>query len=222
MAVAVALVAFAWSELALNATFHWFTVSDGVFGKLGLPESFHFVLPASIVSWGLFFVLGAGDGGFRRSLTSALSGTVAAVVVMVLGPALADSPDFWGLAVAIGVAGAGLVLLSATRADDLLAAGPAFVCGATVLLWWFVTGLDGFVPDGKGPHTVEGLAAALTTTPLAAGTGAFGGLMSTSWAWAAVSAGVSLAVGAVLGIASLYLAGLLAGVQRPTGALRPQ
>jgi hypothetical protein len=113
---------------------------------------------------GLFFVLGAGDGGFRRSLTSALSGMVAAVVVMVLGPALADPPDFWRLAVAIGVAGAGLVLLSATRADELLAAGAVFVCGATVLLWWFVTGLDGFVPDGKGPHTVEGRAARLIKT----------------------------------------------------------
>lgn len=43
-----------------------------------------------------------------------------------------------------------------------------------LLMWWFATGLDNYVPNGKGPHTVEALTTALTKTPLAAGTGAFG------------------------------------------------
>jgi hypothetical protein len=221
LAFAVALIAFAWCEIALNASFHWLTVSDGVFGKLGLPESFHFVLPASFITWGLFFVLGAADGGLRRTLVAAATGTLAAIVVMVVGPALADAPDFWGLAIAVAVAGAGLVLLSATRDDDLLAPAPAFACGGAVLLWWFATGLDNYIPDGKGPHTVAALVAALTKTPLAAGTGAFGGLMSTSWLWAAVSASVSLAIGAVLGLASLALTGALVRAPRPIQTLEP-
>jgi hypothetical protein len=222
LAAAVALIAFGWSELTLNATFHWFTVADHVLGKLGLPDHFHFVLPASFVSWGRFFALGANRDACLTALVASVTGTLAAIVVMTLGPALADSPHFWGLAVAIGVAGAGLVLVSALRADHLLSAAPAFACAASVLLWWFATGLDNYVPGGKGPHTVEALGLALTKAPLAAGTGSLGGLMSMPWIWAAISAGVSLACGAVLGLASVWLAGLATHVRPRAATATPE
>ena len=61
LAIAVGVVAFLWCELALNFSFHWVTVADGVFGKFGLPKNFQLVLPASFVTWGLSFLLGA-DG----------------------------------------------------------------------------------------------------------------------------------------------------------------
>jgi hypothetical protein len=34
-----------------------------------------------------------------------------------------------------------------------------------VFFWWIATGLDNFVPGGKGPHTVEGVTSAITDTP---------------------------------------------------------
>lgn len=206
LAVAVAAVAFVWSEFALNFSFHWLTVSDGVFGKLGLPENFQLVLPASFVTWGLFFALGADGRALRNVMTAATTGAIAAVVVMVIGPALADAPDFWGIALAVALAGAALVLVSALVEGDLLSPAPAFACAGTVLLWWFATGLDNYVAQGKGPHTVQALGAALTTKPLAAGTGAFGGLLSTPWPFVALSVWVSLVCGALLGVASGSLA----------------
>ena len=86
---------------------------------------------------------------------------------------------------------------------------PAFCCYASVFFWWIATGLDNFVPDGKGPHTAQAVTAAITDTPLAAGTGAFGGLLSMSWSAVAVSIFVSLVFGSLLGLLSVKLAGVL-------------
>jgi hypothetical protein len=209
LAISIGVVAFLWSEFALNFSFHWVTVQDGVFGKFGLPEHFQIVLPASFVTWGLLFVMGADGAALRKTLIAATTGTIAAVFVMVVGPALADAPHFWGIAVAVGVAGCGLVLASTLVDSDLLSPAPAFACAGTVLLWWFATGLDNYVPGGKGPHTVQALGLALTTKPLAAGTGAFGGLLSTPWPWVAISVWVTFVCGALLGVASGSLAALV-------------
>ena len=99
---------------------------------------------------------------------------------MVMGPLFAESPDFWGLALWIGITAAALIVLSTAVEDDRFAPAPAFCCYAAVFFWWIATGLDNFVPDGKGPHTAAALTSAITDTPLAAGTGAFGGLLSMS------------------------------------------
>ena len=75
-------------------------------------------------------------------------------------------------------------------------------------MWWFATGLDNYVPNGKGPHTVAAMIAAATHTPLAAGTGAVGGLFSASWLWVAINSFVSFVCGALLGPLSLRLAAI--------------
>lgn len=206
LAISIALVAFVWSELTLNFNLHWFTVADGVFGKFGLPEKFQFVLPATFVTWGLYYVLGAHRAAFRTTLVAASTGTIGAIVIMTLGPALAGLPSLWGIALAIGIVGGGLVIVSALTEDGSLAAAPAFVCAASVLFWWFATGLDNYVPGAAGPHTVAALGLALTTHPLAAGTGALGGLLSTSWPFVALSVWVSLLLGPLLGYLSRVLA----------------
>lgn len=206
MALSIGVVAFLYSEFTLNFNLHWYTVMDGVFGKFGLPEKFQFVLPASFVTWGLYFMLGANRTALRKTLIACTTGTLGAVVIMTLGPGLAGLPHFWGLALAIAVVGAGLELLSAVTDDGSFAAAPAFACAASVLLWWFVTGLDNYVPDGKGTHTVAGLVLALTKHPLAAGTGAVGGLFSTPWTYVALSGWVSLLVGPVLGLVARVIA----------------
>jgi hypothetical protein len=177
-----------------------------VFEKFGLPEKFQFVLPASFVTWGLYYMLGSDRTAMRKTLIAATTGTIGAVVIMTLGPSLAGLPSLWGLASAIAIVGGGLVLLSAVTEDGSFAAAPAFVCAASVLFWWFATGLDNYVPGGAGPHTVAALGLALTKHPLAAGTGAVGGLLSTPWQFVALSTWVSLLCGPLLGLVSRMLA----------------
>ena len=207
LAVSIGVIAFLWSEFTLNFNLHWFTVADGVFGKFGLPEKFMLVLPATFVTWGIYFMLGSDGKALRTTVISATTGTVGAIVIMTLGPAFAALPAFWGISLAIAIVGGGLVLLSTLSGDGSLAAAPAFACAASVLFWWFATGLDNYVAGGAGPHTVAALGLALTKHPLAAGTGAVGGLLSTPWTWVALSTWVSLLCGPLLGALSRVLAG---------------
>jgi Protein of unknown function (DUF1097) len=216
LALSIAILAFLWSEFTLNFDLHWFTVADGVFGKFGLPRTFQLVLPATFVTWGLYYALGANRAALRKTVIASVTGTLGAVVIMTLGPSLAGLPSFWGVALAIAIVGGGLELLSTISEDGLLSAAPAFVCAASVLFWWFATGLDNYVPGGKGPHTVAALELALTRHPLAAGTGALGGLISTPWTWVAVSTFVSLLCGPLLGVVSRVLAAAPARIGRPS------
>jgi hypothetical protein len=212
LTVSIGVLAFLASELALNFTFHWVTVQDGVFGKYGLPQAVHLVLPALFVSWGLFFLLGADNAAIGKTIVAAVTGSIFAGLAMWIGPMFAESPDFWGLAVMIGITAAGLIVLSTAVANDLFAPAPAFCCYASVFFWWTATGLDNFVPDGKGPHTVAAVTAAITDKPLSAGTGAFGGLLSMSWTAVIVSIFFSLVVGTLFGALSVRLAGALGKV----------
>jgi hypothetical protein len=215
LAISIGIVAFLWSEFSLNFNLHWFTVADGVFGKFGLPEKLQLVLPASFVTWGLYFMLGANGKALRKTLIASITGTAGAIVIMTLGPALAGLPSLWGIALAIGIVGAGLELLSGFSEKGYLAAAPAFACAASVLFWWFATGLDNYITGGAGPHTVAALGLALTKHPLAAGTGAVGGLLSTPWSWVALSAFVSLVCGPLLGALSRTLAKVPARIAAP-------
>ena len=208
LTVSIGVLAFLASEVALNFTFHWVTVQNRVFGEYGLPQNIHLVLPALFVTWGLYFMLGANGAALGKTLIAAATGTIGAGIAMVVGPMFAESPDFWGLALWIGITAAGLIVLSTVVADDRFAPAPAFCCYASVFFWWIATGLDNFVPDGKGPHTAAAVTSAITDTPLAAGTGAFGGLLSMSWGAVAVSIFISLVFGAVLGFLSVKLAGV--------------
>jgi hypothetical protein len=207
LTLSIGVLAFLATELALNFTFHWVTVKNGVFGAYGVPQSIQLALPAIFVGWGLYFLLGADGAALGKTATAALTGTIGAGLAMWIGPMLADSPDFWGLGVMIGITAAGLVVLSTVVEDDRFAPAPAFCCYASVFFWWIATGLDNFVPAGKGPHTAEAVTAAITNKPLAAGTGAFGGLLSMAWQWVAISIFVSLVLGAVFGLVSVKLAG---------------
>jgi hypothetical protein len=124
LALSIAVVAFLWSEFTLNFNLHWFTVADGVFGKFGLPEKFALVLPATFVTWGLYYVLGADGVAFRKTLIACTTGTVGAIVIMTLGPALAGLPSLWGISLAIGIVGGGLVLWVALSVWVSLLCGP--------------------------------------------------------------------------------------------------
>jgi hypothetical protein len=222
LTISIGVLAYVATWLALNFTFHWVTVQDGVFGKYGLPHSTQLVLPAIFVGWGLFFITGATGAAFGKTTVAALTGTIGATLTMAIGPKLADSPDFWGLGLMIGITAAGLVVLSTARGDDLFAPAPAFCAYASVFFWWIATGLDNFVPGGRGPHTAAAITAAITNKPLAAGTGAFGGLLSMSWQAVAISIFFSLVVGGVFGYVSVWLAGVLGRMTSPSKAEEPK
>ena len=141
----------------LNFNLHWFTVADGVFGKFGLPQNFQLVLPATFVTWGLYYALGADRTALRTTLIGCTTGTIGAIVIMTLGPSLAGLPNLWGLSLAIAIVGAGLVLLS-TLTRRAVRLRPRSRAPPSVLFWWFATGLDNYVP-GRPARTLWPLSA---------------------------------------------------------------
>jgi len=66
LAVAFGVLAFAWIEISLNFSFHWFDNGD-LGNGLGLPANFHLVAPAAFITWALFFAAGADMGGRTES-----------------------------------------------------------------------------------------------------------------------------------------------------------
>ena len=198
LALVIGILSFLWTEFSLNFTFHWVTVQDELLGpgQLGLPENFHLILPTAFISWGLFFAAGGDNAAFGKIFLATVFGSVAALVTMPLAFKTADVPDFYGIAIWVGVFAFILVLI--LIAGDWYYVAGTFPCFAAVFLWWIATGLDGYVPNGGGAdNTVESLA-----DPLTAGSGAFGGLLSTPWGWVWFNTWVTLVCGVILGIVS--------------------
>ena len=74
-----------------------------------------------------------------------------------------------------------------------------------VFLWWIATGLDGWQINGGGTES----SLASLADPKSAGTGAFGGVLSTPWAMVWFNTLVTLICGCILGILSAKLAAAL-------------
>ena len=203
LAVVIGVLSFLWTEFSLNFTFHW--VTDGDLGiGLELPKNFHLILPTAFISWGLFFAAGGDNAAFGKVLVASIFGTVAALITMPLSFKTADLPDFWGIALWVGVFAFVLVMIL-ILGDWYYVAGtfPAF---AAVFLWWIATGLDGWAANGGG---VGNSIANLDPAGGKAGTGAFGGVISTPWAMVWLNTLVTLACGCILGILSAKLAAAL-------------
>jgi hypothetical protein len=132
---------------------------------------------------------------------AALFGCGAALVTMPLAFTTADLPDFWGIALWVGIFA--FILVAVLIAGDWYYVAGTFPCFAAVFLWWIATGLDGWVPEAvsgariEDQAIVDGLTAG---TPV--GTGAALGLISTPWEWVAISTFVTLLCGVVLGLLS--------------------
>lgn len=201
LALAVGVLAFVWIEVSMNFTFHWF--DNGALGNgLGLPANFHLVAPAAFITWAMVFAVGADAASATKVGIATAIGSVAGLVLMALGPKTADLPNFWGLALWVGVLAFGAVALSIFDWYYTPAALAAF---AAVVFWWIATGLDGWAPNGGGVGSgLESLA-----KPATAGTGAFGGALSTPYPWVFVSMLVSLLAGCILAYFSASLAGML-------------
>jgi hypothetical protein len=208
LAIIIGILSFLWTELSLNFTFHWVTVQDNLGGDgfVGLPENFHLILPVAFISWGLFFAAGGDNAAFGKIFLACVFGTVAALVTMPLAFKTADFPDFWGIALWVGIFA--FVLVMILIAGDWYYVAGTFPAFAAVFLWWIATGLDGWSPNGGGtgdfatainPDTAADPALAAANT---VGFGAFGGLISTPWGWVWFNVFVTLVCGIILGIAS--------------------
>lgn len=205
LALVVGVLSFVWTWFSLNFSFHWVTVKDNLAGpgQLGLPGNFHLILPTAFIAWGLFFCAGGDNAAFGKIATAALFGCVAAAITMPLAFKTADAPDFWGIALWVGVFA--FLLVAVLILGDWYYVAGTFPCFAATFLWWIATGLDGWVPGGGGAaSTVESLA-----DPATAGIGAGGGLLSTPWQWVAINTFVTLIIGCALGLLSAKLAAAL-------------
>lgn len=202
LALVIGVLAFLWCELALNFTFHW--VTDGDLGNgLALPSNFHLVVPAAFVSWGFFFAAGADIGAFRKVVIGSVTGGLAALAAIAGASKTADLPDFWGIALWVGILAIVLVLLSA--AGDWHYVPATFGAFASVFFWWTATGLDYWAPKGGGVgNSLQAL-----KTPATAGAGAFGGVISTPFTFVWLNITVSLLCGCVLGLLTVKLTAMV-------------
>ena len=202
LAVVIGVLSFLWVEFALNFTFHW--VTDGDLGNgLALPKNFNLVLPVAFIAWGLFFAAGGDNAAFGKILVASIFGSVAALITMPLSFKTADLPDFWGIALWVGVFA--FVLVMVLILGDWYYVAGTFPAFAAVFLWWIATGLDGWATNGGG----VGNSIAALGDPKTAGSGAFGGVISTPWAMVWLDTLVTLVCGCILGILSAKVAGAL-------------
>ncbi len=200
LALVVGVLSYLWTWFSLNFTFHWVTVSGtDLPGAVGVPQNFHLILPVAFITWGLFFAAGGDNAAFGKIFLAALFGTVAALITIPLAYQTAAFPDFWGISLWVGVFA--FILVMVLIAGDWYYVAGTFPCFAAVFLWWIATGLDGWAP--LGADAANGGAGG------AMGLGAFGGLISTPWAWVWFSTFVTLVIGIILGLVSGKLAALL-------------
>jgi hypothetical protein len=202
LAAAVGILAFLWTWVALNFTFHWVTSGD-LGNGLHLPSNFHLIVPAAFVSWAMFFAAGGDNAAAKNVAIANVFGAVGALLVMWIAPAIADLPDFWALALGVGVAAAILVVLGGLGSWFFIPG--TFGAFASVFFWWIATGLDNWAPGGGG----TGNSLAALAHPATAGAGAFGGVISTPFFWVFVSILATLTIGVGLGMLSTRLAALL-------------
>jgi hypothetical protein len=217
LALVVGILSWAWAEFSLNFTFHWVTANDDVLLGLGQPENFHLVLPAAFVSWGLFFAAGGDNAAFGKIFLAITFGSVAALITMPLAFETADIPDFWGIALWVGVFA--FVLVAILIAGDWYYVAGTFPAFASVFFWWIATGLDGWVP-GETSGNDAGKDAWLTALGegdlLGLGSGAALGLINTPWPWVWFNIWITLICGLILGIVSAKVAAVI--TPRPKGS----
>ena len=104
LALVIGVLSYLWTEFSLNFTFHWVTVAGtDTPGSVGVPQNFHLILPTAFIAWGLFFAAGGDNAAFGKVVLAAIFGTVAALVTIPLSYKTAAFPEFWGIALWVGI-----------------------------------------------------------------------------------------------------------------------
>jgi hypothetical protein len=204
LAITIAVIAFLYVEFAANFSFHW--VTDGSLGNgLDMPAKFHLIIPAAFLTWGMFFVLGANNDAVKLVAINTLIGCGAALVFFIMVHAIKKAPDFWGIALSVGILA--FVLTMASALSDLVNVPTIFVTFGGTVMWWLATGADGWVP-GSPTHNPAGVVAALKAGTTA-GQGAFGGVLSTPYGFVALNVAATMFIGLFCGFASARIAALI-------------
>jgi hypothetical protein len=211
LAIVIGVLSFLWCEFALNFQFHWVTNGDLGVG-LALPANFQLPVWIAFVSWGMFFAAGGDNAAFGKIVIASILGSVAALITFALAPKFADLPDFWGISLMVGIMA--FVLVAILVAGDWYYVAGTFPAFAACFGWWVSTGLDNWAPNGGG----VGSGLSSLAKPATAGSGAFGGVLSTPFGWVWLSAAVTLVCGVILGIVSAKITAALTPRPRTTRA----
>jgi hypothetical protein len=200
LAIVIGVLAFGWTEVALNFQFHW--VTNGTLGKTGLalPAHFQLIVWIGFIAWGLFFAAGADNAAAGKIAIASIFGALGFLATAGIAPHLASTPKFWSISLLVGVCALILVLILIIG-DWYYVAGTFPIFGALFGLW-VSTGIDNWWPGGAGSSSGLSRLAA----PGSPGTGAFGGVLSLPWYWVFIDGLVSAIAGVILGIISAKVA----------------
>lgn len=199
LAIVIGVLSFLWCELSLNFQFQW--VTDGDLGVgLSLPANFQLIVWIAFISWGMFFAAGGDNAAFGKIVVASIFGSVAALITFALAPQIADLPDFWGISLMVGIMA--FILVAILIIGDWYYVAGTFPAFAACFGLWVATGIDNWATNGGG----VGNSVAALGNPATAGSGAFGGVLSTPFAWVWFSALVTLVCGVILGIISSKVA----------------
>ena len=112
LALTIAVLAFFFTWGTLNFDFHW--VTDGDLGNgLELPSNFHLAIPAGFVAWGFYFAAGGDSAAAGKVAISSIIGATGALVTMWLSGLTAELPDFWSIALWVGIPAFVVVMIAA-------------------------------------------------------------------------------------------------------------
>ena len=200
LAISIGVIAFLYVEFAANFSFHWVT-SGNLGNGLDLPANFHLVLPAAFIPWGMFFVLGANNDALKLVVINTVIGCLSALILFWFVHTVKKAPDFWAISLGVGLLA--FILVMATAVSELVNVPTIFTTFAGTIFWWLATGADGWVPGAVG-HSVKSLA-----SPATAGSGAFGGVLSTPYGFVVLNVFVTMLIGTACAVASARLAAVL-------------
>lgn len=203
LAVSIGVLSFLWTELALNSQFHWIATDEIPGAGLSVPARFQLIVWVAFLAWGLFFTAGGDNAAASKIAIASIFGSLGFLGTVVLTPPLADAPDFWAISLWVGIFAIALVLL-ASLGDWYYVAGTFVIFGGLFGLW-VGSGADNWAPNGGG--TADGIER--LADPATAGSGAFGGVLSTPWSWVWFNGLVSALCGVILGLISVRLAAAL-------------
>ena len=127
-------------------------------------------------------IAGGDNAAFGKVVIASIFGSVAALVTFAVAPKIADLPDFWGISLMVGIMA--FVLVAILIAGDWYYVAGTFPAFAASFGWWVSTGLDNWAPNGGG----VGSGLSSLSDPATAGSGAFGGVLSTPFGWVWISA----------------------------------
>src|ERR1700759_5547474 len=91
LALTIGVLAFLYVEFAANFSFHW--VTNGSLGNgLDMLAQVHLIIPDALLTWGIFFVLGANNEAAKLVAINPLIGAGAAFLLFFMTHEIKQAP----------------------------------------------------------------------------------------------------------------------------------